>query len=544
MKTLIHLFLTFLFLLPIVNAQEQHTYSSKEVVYYNYIKKTYSNDVAYRWGEFDGHRCGNNSDGSYNYNIRNFDFWEWNYSNIPIQASVSSVTLRFRVYKNLNHNFSFKLYNIPYSRSNSDINFYNECINERTIFSSPVYSPDGNNIIYYNQTFTALSPIGQGWEIWNAVNNAVQSGVYFFTVGIQENDPSIYPHWWIAGYDGGYSSNPAIDLIINFTTPNNYYTFKNKIQSNETYGSLILNDDIEDTIRSGSAPVFLSWGTPNKIRTAELPFLTNWNGTGTTQKHNYWDLQSDTAFVLRYDFDAFSGSPSLLKATFLPTSNAIVKNYFLESSVLNPTTDSVYLKDPWYYYKDNNNNWFQTDQYNQYSSPLEIQNNLSTSYGGVFLSQSGPPLWTPPYYSIKVDAMQDVPLFNTGVPTGSGRNHKFYFQNWGRNFINGQPSAEFQDSMALLTPVIFKNENAVVSAKLKGTQLSSQTNAYNYNNQRKYVKTDDGYLHLVYESMGSVWYETSSDNGVSWKIQNNGNPIALVGKQPSLDFNKTFDQWN
>jgi hypothetical protein len=65
--------------------------------------------------------------------------------------------------------------------------------------------------------------------------------------------------------------------------------------------------------------VFLSWGTPNKIRTAELPFLTNWNGTGTTQKHHYWDLQSDTAFVLRYDFDAISSSPSLLKATFLPT---------------------------------------------------------------------------------------------------------------------------------------------------------------------------------------------------------------------------------
>lgn len=150
MKSLIHLFLTFLFLLPSVNAQEEHTYLSREVVYYNYIKKTYSNDAAYRWGESDGHWCGYNSDGSYNYNIRNFDFWEWNYSNIPVQATVSSVTLRFRAYKNHNHNFSFKLYNIPYSRFNSDKNFYNECTGERTIFSSPVYSPDGNNTIYYN----------------------------------------------------------------------------------------------------------------------------------------------------------------------------------------------------------------------------------------------------------------------------------------------------------------------------------------------------------------------------------------------------------
>lgn len=92
MKTLIHLFLTFLFLLPIVNAQEPHTYSSREVVYYNYIKKTTNSEAPYHWGEYEGHRCGAYE---YNYNIRNINFWEWNYSIIPVQATVSSVTLRF-----------------------------------------------------------------------------------------------------------------------------------------------------------------------------------------------------------------------------------------------------------------------------------------------------------------------------------------------------------------------------------------------------------------------------------------------------------------
>ncbi|MFN3874245.1 MAG: hypothetical protein ACK4R9_14700, partial [Ignavibacterium sp.] len=76
-------------------------------------------------------------------------------------------------------------------------------------------------------------------------------------------------------------------------------------------------------------------------------------------------------------------------------------------------------------------------------------------------------------------------------------------------------SATFQNANALETPVVFKQENATVQANLKGTQLSNNPNTYNYNNQRKYARTDDGYLHLVYESMGSVWYEISPDNGAT-----------------------------
>ncbi len=279
--------------------------------------------------------------------------------------------------------------------------------------------------------------------------------------------------------------------------------------------------------------MFLSWGTPNKIRTAELPFLTNWNGTGTTQKHHYWDLQSDTAFVLRYDFDAISSSPSLLKATFLPTSTAVIKNYLTEYS--NTTLGNVGIIDPWYYYEDEGGQWTQDGEPNFYPSPFDMQNNSIDSYGGVFLNQ--PIISGKPYYSVKVDAVQDIPLYSTGVPTGNGRTHKFYFQNWyGTNVT-------FQNSNALETPVVFTSDEAVAQAKLKGTQLTTNPNGYDSNSQRKYVKTDDGYLHLVYESMGSVWYEVSPDNGATWYIQNNGKPISVTGKQPAIDYGSFYDPY-
>jgi hypothetical protein len=84
------------------------------------------------------------------------------------------------------------------------------------------------------------------------------------------------------------------------------------------------------------------------------------------------------------------------------------------------------------------------------------------------------------------------------------------------------------------------------TANFKGTQLSSQTDAYNTNSQRKFVKTTDGYLHSVYESLGKIWYEVSPDNGATWYIQQdiNGNslPISSSGKQPAIDWYYYDDQ--
>ncbi|HEX7356599.1 MAG TPA: hypothetical protein VF270_02680, partial [Ignavibacteriaceae bacterium] len=65
----------------------------------------------------------------------------------------------------------------------------------------------------------------------------------------------------------------------------------------------------------------------------------------------------------------------------------------------------------------------------------------------------------------------------------------------------------------------------------------SNTGSFSNSGQRKVIKCDYGYLHLVYESMGYVWYERSTDNGLTWHIMNGGKPIDKnPSKSPSIDF--------
>ncbi len=111
--------------------------------------------------------------------------------------------------------------------------------------------------------------------------------------------------------------------------------------------------------------------------------------------------------------------------------------------------------------------------------------------------------------------MQDIYLSHTG------KMHKFYFQNWS---ASPQGSADFQNVNSLETPVVFKQEGAVVSANYKGSLLSNDVNAISNTSQRKVIRTSNGHLHLFYVSMGEIWYEKSVNNGGTFytpkKIEN------------------------
>jgi len=51
------------------------------------------------------------------------------------------------------------------------------------------------------------------------------------------------------------------------------------------------------------------------------------------------------------------------------------------------------------------------------------------------------------------------------------------------------------------------------------------------------VRSPNGHLHMVYESMDRVWYEKSTDNGITWTLMNEGKPLSNdVSKYPSIDF--------
>lgn len=253
--------------------------------------------------------------------------------------------------------------------------------------------------------------------------------------------------------------------------------------------------------------------------------FTNFQGSGFTYKHNNWNELSDDFFLSR-NIEIITDNDQIGKFYKLERGKIQV---LLEGNIVTGAGTGSF-QDPWYVLANANqpgNYWI------NFTSEYEPNGKEGATEKGVFLNQP----YTgnnPVYYSVKTDYEQNIFLNQTG------RTHKFYFQGWS---ASPEGSAEFQNANLTETPVVFKQANATVQANLKGTQLSNDPSAYNTTSQRKYVKTNDGYLHSVYESMGKVWYEVSSDNGVSWVLQNNGNPISASGKQPAIDYHYYYDSY-
>jgi hypothetical protein len=89
------------------------------------------------------------------------------------------------------------------------------------------------------------------------------------------------------------------------------------------------------------------------------------------------------------------------------------------------------------------------------------------------------------------------------------------------------------------------NNNLTYTALYKYSNHSDSPTAYSNNSQRKLLRTsyDIPRLHSVYESMGRVWYETSSDNGYTWEIMNQGKPLSeFPSKCPSISPLFSYDQ--
>ncbi|NCS88375.1 MAG: hypothetical protein AUK34_05940 [Ignavibacteria bacterium CG2_30_36_16] len=75
------------------------------------------------------------------------------------------------------------------------------------------------------------------------------------------------------------------------------------------------------------------------------------------------------------------------------------------------------------------------------------------------------------------------------------------------------------------TGIAVTNPGASYTAYYKGVQRSDNAASFNNCGQRKFVRTDDEDLHVVYESMGKIWYEKSTNDGVTWVLMNNGQPL-------------------
>jgi len=98
--------------------------------------------------------------------------------------------------------------------------------------------------------------------------------------------------------------------------------------------------------------------------------------------------------------------------------------------------------------------------------------------------------------------------------------------------------AGWEDNLSELNPrTIWPTNNETYTALYKYPHYSNTTTAYENPSQRRFIRSYSGYLHMVYESMGKVWYERSTNSGQSWEIMNNGKPIYKgIATHPSIDY--------
>lgn len=114
--------------------------------------------------------------------------------------------------------------------------------------------------------------------------------------------------------------------------------------------------------------------------------------------------------------------------------------------------------------------------------------------------------------------------------------HTLHFANWIDNGSKANPRTVIPDD----------HEN--YEALYKGHQITEEIDPWKPN-QRKIVRSTDGWLHMVYESMGHIWYEAKPPGG-DWQFIGQGgsdNPLHLDengGTSPSIDFNTSPAPWD
>ena len=379
--------------------------------------------------------------------------------------------------------------------------------------SSTWYAGDSHNIRAYTQIINAITypfPTPGTWK--NITTGEEKSQINNNTpISISPGDNCI----WQANF------NPATANII----------VDQKLSSGASTGSIGL----------WTGANFTEYSVPKSF---SFPFSSNQILRGEQQitsqeKYNYWEKGQDQDNDVKnhHVFQIDQSIPGYLTARFKPTFGgiSIQTNFFEVSGIYN---SNIQFKDPWFIdYADPNcgNNYRNQGNdavFRTRTTPFVIDYSTTyennQSYKGVFLNQN--PNFYPniPTYSLKVPQPQTV---NFGGAIGL---RPVYFVNW--NYDANKATLKYPNASE--TPVVFKTSDAAITANLKASLISSSSSAFSNNSQRKFVRTQDGWLHMVYESEGHIWLEHSSDGGNTWILGNNGKPLDNGGgKSPSISYN-------
>jgi hypothetical protein len=313
-----------------------------------------------------------------------------------------------------------------------------------------------------------------------------------------------------------YINTGYVEMRIYYQLPHQLVTVTQILSNGAEYGNVgryegsSFIDRITGTTYSlevGSTEYFRA--DTNKATVADEKF-NNWNDQEKVINHNAFQIDNTTQSIV---------------SRFNLVGTATIKNAL--EGISSVTGDTVKFQDPWL--RDDNSdskglkNRGAGAIWHPYPSPF-VQSITNPRFKGVLLNQAANTT-NPNYYSA-----QAKQTFNVFLPQ-TGKTHSFYFVDWTSS------NASVPNPRSLETPVVFTAGNSEVLANYKGTQLSNTQTAFSNSSQRKFIRTPDGNLHVVYESMGLVWYERSSDGGSTWVLMNNGKPLSTQpSKSPSIDY--------
>ncbi len=243
----------------------------------------------------------------------------------------------------------------------------------------------------------------------------------------------------------------------------------------------------------------------------------------TSELMNRWVDKNQSVTIINHATFSFDKNDNNRFLSYFETTtgNIVIRNLIEGLENVSDSDNKIYFKDPWLLdqtdltYGDYNSGM--SGGLKPFGSPFRVYENAA--YRGIFKNQEPINNF---YYSVK---------FPQTIPLAAGNVNFISWESTGTQQLNTpQLSGGFYE-----TPVVFTADQAVVTANYKGVNLTGDAGTYSHNNQRRIAKTQDTTLHKVYESMGKVFYEISTDDGSTWTIMNNGQPLySGNAKSPAI----------
>ena len=458
-------------------------------------------------------------------------FYQWNITNsdVPSVSIIDSIVV----------SFDAKFINLQ----SSEVNYYN-CLLD-------LNDPNLNKDTLWNYSDTAYSaPIGSGSINTPPPNYVTQT--HKFTSGstfvnsfinslVQNNRFTLGIAW---KYESPIAGNiewyiyPA-SIKVYYHMPNQTVTVDQKLSNNSSVDSVGLWNSAQNKFDKYSVPKTFTWNVNDtKTLQGSQKVLSN-------QKYNYWLNEQN---VVNHHSFIIEPSTSQLTSQFNPTNSGIAIKNSLEGT--NADGGNIKIKDPWLIdYADTSyggtlRNQGMSAQFREQTSPF--MPNLTSAYNGYVYKGifTGQLFNSGTYYSVGSLSEQTISVNN--------QNRKFYPFKWGGTGVTLQ--GEYNPE----TGIVFTSSDAVATATLKGQLMSNSTTGISSNSQRKMVRTDNGIYHVVYESMGNVFYTHSLtsnfegewapdqivyDNAKNPAIEYNGNIVKIVLEYYDPVYSAQVDLW-